>query len=101
MAILVRQVESGSSIEVRVNPGSRGDRILGEKDGALRVGVTAAPERGKANQALVRYLAKRLGVRKSAVRVAAGERDRRKVVVFDGLDPETLEAALNRCLNDE
>jgi uncharacterized protein (TIGR00251 family) len=101
MGIEIRKVEGGASLEVRVNPGARADRLLGEQEGALRVGLAAAPERGKANRALVRFLARTLGVRKSSVRIVAGERDRRKTVVFEEVDPAALAEALARNLEED
>jgi len=96
MTIRVREAQGGASIEVRVTPGAQSDRILGESDGVLRVSLNAPPERGKANRALVRFLAKTLDRRASTVRIAAGERDRRKVVVFEGLAAGVLEEILGR-----
>jgi uncharacterized protein len=54
----------------------------------LEGAVAAAPERGRANAALVALLAETLGVPPAAIRVAAGQTYRRKVVEIDGLDEE-------------
>ena len=76
-------------IAVRLAPRASRDEIVGfDGDGAdatLRVRVTAPPVEGRANEALTRLLAKRLGVGRGAVRVVAGQRSRRKMVAVDGL----------------
>ena len=76
-------------IAVRLTPRASRDEIVGfdgeGADAALRVRVTAPPVEGRANVALTRLLAKRLGVARGAVRVVAGQRSRRKVVAVDGL----------------
>ena len=74
-------------IEVRVQPGARRNEVTRRGDDLL-VRVTAAAERGKANEAVVRVLAERLGVAKSAVRVARGTSSRRKIIEIDGVTAE-------------
>ena len=66
--------------------------ILDEPDGAkaLKVSVTAAPENGKANDAVIALLAREWGVAKSAISVVAGATDRRKLVEIRGPSPELL-----------
>jgi uncharacterized protein YggU (UPF0235/DUF167 family) len=57
----------------------------------LKISVTAAPERGKANAAVVRLLAGLLGVPPSAIRIERGAATSRKVLEVAGLDPDELE----------
>ena len=66
--------------------------LLDEPDGekALKVAVTAAPEGGKANEAVIALLAKEWGVAKSAVSVVAGATDRRKLMEIRGPSQELL-----------
>jgi len=52
-------------------------------DGTWRIKVTAAPEKGKANRAVCEFIAKRLGVAKSRVRIVAGETSSTKRVAID------------------
>jgi uncharacterized protein YggU (UPF0235/DUF167 family) len=56
--------------------------------------VAAAPERGKANAALVDLLAGALGVPRARVRVVGGQTARRKIVEVDGLDEPEIERRL-------
>lgn len=63
----------------------------------LRVRVTEAPEKGKANAAVVKLLAKALRLPKSAIEVVSGESDRNKTVAIRG-EPEALMARLEALL---
>jgi uncharacterized protein YggU (UPF0235/DUF167 family) len=88
----------GVRIKVHAHPGARRDAVEGlraEADGgvALKVGVRAAPEDGKANAAIVKLLAAEWGVPKSALRLLAGATDRRKSFHLAG-EPEALLARL-------
>ena len=71
---------------MRVQPRASRDRVLGMREGALRVSVTAPPHDGKANAALLELLAETLGVAKSRLRIVRGHSSRDKVVAVDGLD---------------
>lgn len=64
------------------------------RDGVLQAKVTAAPVEGKANKALCRLIAKRVGVAPSRVRVVRGEKSREKVVRVEGIGPAALRDAL-------
>jgi uncharacterized protein (TIGR00251 family) len=75
---------------VRVQPRARRDEIAGEREGRLLVRVTAAPVDGKANQAVRRLLAKRLGVAPGRVAVARGQAGRDKLIAVEGLDDAEL-----------
>jgi uncharacterized protein (TIGR00251 family) len=73
-------------VRVRLSPGARRSQIVGRHGGAWRVRVAAAPERGRANDALVELLAEALGLPRSCVRVVGGQTSRSKVVEVEGLD---------------
>jgi hypothetical protein len=88
----------GIGVRLRVQPKARRNAIDGiapEADGgvALKVAVTAPPEDGKANAAVIALLAKAWGLPKSAFTVAAGATDRRKIIHLQG-DPARLMQAL-------
>jgi uncharacterized protein len=75
---------------VRVHPGA--SRTGAEWDGAvLHVRFRAHAVEGAANRALILAVAEALGVRRSAVRLVAGERSRVKLVEVNGLDPASLD----------
>jgi uncharacterized protein len=79
---------------VRLQPRARRDEIVGERAGAILIRVAAPPIDGKANDALCRLLAKRVGVAPSNVRVLRGQSARDKVVRIEGLDEAAVRAAL-------
>ena len=68
----------GVLVEIRAQPGAKRNAVLGVRDSALRVSVTQAPERGKANEAITEVLAEFLGVRRSRVSLVSGETHPRK-----------------------
>jgi uncharacterized protein len=82
--IEIREQEGGVSFAVRVQPRASRDEIAGEWQGALRVRLSAPPVDDRANEALQRLLAERLGVPVSAVRIAGGARSRNKRVEVRG-----------------
>lgn len=89
----------GVRLKLKVQPKARRNAIDGpmpEAEGGevLKVAVTAPPEDGKANQAVIALLAKALGVAKAAISVVAGATDRRKLVEIRGNSAE-LGAALD------
>ncbi len=69
-------------LRLRVRPGGRKNAILGEHGGALRVSVTAHPERGKANRAVRNLLAEVLDLPLASVEIASGEASPDKVAVL-------------------
>ncbi|ADB53620.1 DUF167 domain-containing protein [Conexibacter woesei] len=73
-------------LRVRLQPRAKRNEIVGERDGALVVRVTAPPVDGKANAALCRLLAKALGVAPSTVTVVRGQSARDKVVHVDAVE---------------
>ena len=77
---------------VLVRPRSTHPSIGGAHDGALVVAVREPATDGRANRAVVDAVARALGVRHGAVRVAAGTSSRRKVVEVDGDEPSLAAA---------
>lgn len=79
----------------KVVPGSSRTDIVGQFGGMIKFKVSAVPEKGKANQSLIEFLAKRLGVRKKAVSIIAGLTKPVKHVQISGVSPQTLIEELN------
>lgn len=79
---------------VRVQPRARGNEIAGREGEAIKVRLTAPPVEGKANRALVDYLAGRLGVSKSAVAIVTGQGARNKLIDVEGLSEEEISRRL-------
>ena len=85
----------GVTIECRVTPRASRNAIKGVREGVLEVSLGSPPVEGRANKALVEFLSKRLGVRKSAVSIIGGERSRNKVVLIEGLTEGEVEKMLS------
>lgn len=68
-----------------VTPGARRSEVIGVVDDRLRVRLAAPAHEGRANDELVRLLARALGVRRDDVRVTAGGRSRRKLLSVRGV----------------
>jgi uncharacterized protein len=77
-------------LEVRVQPRAQRDEVAGERDGRLLVRVTAPPADGKANAAVRKLLAKRIGVAPGKVTIVRGEASRNKLIEVEGLDDAQL-----------
>jgi len=93
-ALPVTPREDGCTVTVRVQPKARKDRVAGlvaeaDGDAALKVAVTAPPDGGRANDALVRFLAKAWGVPRRSITLIRGQADRRKVLHV--ADPDAVE----------
>ena len=80
----------GATLAVRAQPGARKNAVLGEQAGALKVSVTAPPEDGRANAALVEVLRDWLGLKRSQVELAGGATNRNKVFLIRGVTAEQL-----------
>ncbi|MBN2594077.1 MAG: DUF167 domain-containing protein [Sedimentisphaerales bacterium] len=84
----------------KIVPGSSGPtRICGLLDEMLKIKVSAAPEKSKANQCLIKFLAERLGVKKNAVSIISGTTSPVKHVRISGMNADTLLKKLN--LNEQ
>lgn len=74
-------------LPVKVVPKSSRDRIVGELDGTLKIAVSAPPQKGAANQAVCRLIARALGVRVQQVSVDSGHGSARKSLRIAGVSP--------------
>jgi len=83
-----------ATISVKVVPGSSRDRVAGRLGDAIKVQVSAPPEGGKANKAVIELLAAVLGVRTNQVQVIKGHTQSRKVIQVEGLNQAAIDARL-------
>lgn len=86
-------------LPVRLTPGAAADRVDGwdvdaEGRPVLKVRVRARPVEGEANEALVKLMAKALGVPKSAVAIQRGGQSRTKILVIEGLSGDEAKSRL-------
>ena len=96
--ITIRETSKGLSFAVRVVPGASKNEAAGVQDDALKIRLTAPAVEGKANRACVEFLAGLLGVRRSALAIAAGEKSRKKTVTVRGITRGDVEARLKGLL---
>lgn len=91
----------GVVLPVHVQSHARRNGIVGVREGVLRVAVTQAPEKGKANRAVVAVLSLALGMPKSALKLIAGETSPRKRFLIVGAKKDDLRRALERLTVDD
>jgi len=91
---VVTETREGTLVAVKVAPGAQAEQVGPVSGGRLRVAVTAAPEKGKANKELVRLLAERLDIRKSDISIERGDAVREKLVLLRGVTPGTARQRL-------
>ena len=94
----LQETPQGTRLKLRVVPGASRDRVVGVLGDALKVCVSAAPEKGKANKRIVAMLAACLGVAVRDVQVVAGETARDKQVLVVGLSTTELRNRLTTVL---
>jgi uncharacterized protein len=81
-------------LRLRVSPGASRAGVVGRHGEAWKVRVAAAPEGGRANEAVIRLLADTLSVPRDAVKLVSGHGGRDKVVELAGLGPAQIERRL-------
>ena len=86
--------DSAVLLGVKIVPGASRTRYLGEWENRARIAVSAPPEKGKANNALITFIARKLGVRKVDVRIVSGETNSIKTIRIDQVDAEKVISAL-------
>ena len=85
---------AGCRLILRVRAGSRREGILGARGEALKIAVNAAPERGRANRAVLDLLARDLDIPASRLRLLTGEVSPDKTVLIEGMTSEELRRRL-------
>lgn len=78
-AVELTEDREGVLLPVQAQPGARRNGLSGVHDGRLKVAVTQAPEKGKANDAIVEVLAKALALKRSQISLVSGPTNSRKV----------------------
>jgi uncharacterized protein (TIGR00251 family) len=96
--IAIAQHPDGCILPVRAQPGARRAGVQGEQAGSLKVAVTAPPEDGRANKALIEVLRAALGVKRSQITLLSGQSSREKKLLISGLTVEDLTTRLAKLL---
>ena len=89
---------TGAAFRVRVQPGASKNEIVGVQEDALKIRINAPPVKGKANKALISFLAEKLEVRKSEVEILSGHTSRIKKIKVVG-EGGKIEKNLQRFLS--
>lgn len=92
---------SPTTLSVKVVPRASRDEVAGWSGGVLRLRVSAPPQDGRANAAVIALLAAALGVRKSAVVICAGHASALKRVAIEGLTRNEVEQRLGTATGHE
>ena len=98
--IQIAEHAEGCVVPIRAQPGARRNGIVGEQNGALKVAVTAPPDKGKANAALEAALCQALNLKKSQVSLIAGLGSRDKRILVRGVQAEALARQLHNLLQE-
>ncbi len=90
----------GILLPIRAQPGGRKNELRPPVDGALKVVVTQVAEKGRANQAILGFLAKSLRLRKSQLELFRGDNARLKIVCVRGISIADLKSRIDEALGD-
>jgi uncharacterized protein len=90
MSSVVGPHAEGATLTLRVQPKAKRNAVLGARAGALRVSVTAPPEDGRANAAVLELLRAHFGLGRAQVELLSGHTNRNKVVLVRGVTPAQL-----------
>ncbi len=93
------ETDDGVTLPLRARPRARQNAVTGSHDGALSVSVTEAPEKGKANDAIIKALAEALDLRRSQLKLIAGASSHRKRVLVQGVTLPELQQRIANVLD--
>ena len=86
----ITTTSAGVVLPVRASPGSKRDCLAGEHAGALKVAVSAPPDKGKANEAIIALLSEILQLPKSNITLISGATSRQKKFLIEGIGSDVL-----------
>jgi uncharacterized protein len=92
----IQQSANAVIFSVKVVPRSSKTAVAGLLGGMLKVKLAAAPEKGKANESLVEFLADTLGVKKNTVSITSGLTSPVKTIQITGITPAAILQKLNQ-----
>jgi uncharacterized protein len=98
--IALSETSGGVFLPVQAKPKASRNAVLGLHAGRLKVAVTAAPEKGKANAAVLDVLAEALELKRSQLSLVAGETEPRKTVLVTGISPDELRERIAAAFGD-
>src|SRR5262249_11706855 len=91
----ITDAKRGAAFTVRVVTSAQRNEIVGiREDRSIKIRLTASPSAGQANEALIKFLAERLGVEENAIEIVAGKDNRDKWVSVAGITTSDVEERL-------
>ena len=96
---MLTDVPNGCTLNLRVHPGAKRNAVTGIHDGALKLSLTTPPTDGRANDALIAFLAERLRLPRARISLVSGQTSRSKAVRITGLSAAEVESLLTPDLN--
>jgi uncharacterized protein (TIGR00251 family) len=96
--IALREHPEGVILPIRAQPGARKTALIGEHGGALKLAVTAPPEDGRANAALVDLVRELLGLKRSQVELIGGATSRNKSILIRGMPADQIAARVQKLI---
>jgi uncharacterized protein (TIGR00251 family) len=100
MPLNIQLHAEGATLPLRVQPKAKRNAVLGEQAGALKVSVTAPPEDGRANEAVLALLREVLKLQRSQLALLSGQTNRNKVVLVRGVTPQQLTALIEEATRE-
>jgi uncharacterized protein (TIGR00251 family) len=94
VALNIQPHAEGATLPLRVQPKAKRNAVVGEQAGALKVSVTAPPEDGRANDAVLALLRDKYNLQRSQLALLSGHTNRNKVVLVRGVTPGQLAALI-------
>lgn len=95
----MQQIDQGILLKVKVIPKSSKSQIVGWENGELKIRLAAVPEKGRANNELIAFLAKLLGVAKSNIQLVRGVKSCHKQLNIQGFSLELLSKEIEGMIN--
>lgn len=89
--IKLKKTPSGYILPVFVAPGSSQNAVRGQHDGRMKLAVSAAPEGGKANDAVIRLLAQELDIKRSQIQIVSGKTSPIKEILVERVSASALD----------
>jgi uncharacterized protein (TIGR00251 family) len=93
-AAFLRDAPDGCTLAVHVQPGAKKNRVMGVHAGAVKISLTTPPVEGRANEALIAFVAGLLHIPRGRINLLSGTTSRAKVLLITGKSPAEVEVAL-------
>ena len=91
---MIRPTPNGCTLSVRVHPGAKRNAITGTHADALKISLTTPPTDGRANAALIAFLAERLNIPRASIELLTGHSSRSKILRVTGITAAEAESRL-------